>query len=39
MQTRRRVGNLRWAIAILLGVGIIINYLDRVNISVATLTL
>ncbi len=36
MQTRRRVGNLRWAIAILLGVGIIINYLDRVNISVAT---
>jgi ACS family D-galactonate transporter-like MFS transporter len=33
---QRRVGNLRWAIAILLGVGIVINYLDRVNISVAT---
>jgi sugar phosphate permease len=33
---QRRVGNLRWAIAILLGIGIVINYLDRVNISVAT---
>lgn len=31
-----RVGRLRWAIAILLGVGIVVNYLDRVNISVAT---
>lgn len=31
-----RIGKLRWAIAILLGVGIVINYLDRVNISVAT---
>ena len=31
----KRVGNLRWGIAILLGVGIIINYFDRVNISVA----
>ncbi len=33
---QRRIGNLRWAIAILLGIGIVINYLDRVNISVAT---
>ena len=31
-----RVGNLRWFIAILLGIGIVINYLDRVNISVAS---
>lgn len=31
-----RIGKLRWAIAMLLGVGIVINYLDRVNISVAT---
>ena len=29
-------GNLRWGIAILLGIGIVINYIDRVNISVAT---
>jgi sugar phosphate permease len=33
MQTR--IGNLRWGIAILLGVGIVINYFDRVNLSVA----
>jgi sugar phosphate permease len=33
---KQRVGNLRWGIAILLGIGIVINYLDRVNISVAT---
>jgi MFS transporter, ACS family, D-galactonate transporter len=33
---QRRIGHLRWVIAILLGVGIVINYLDRVNISVAT---
>ncbi len=33
---RSRVGNLRWGIAILLGIGIVINYFDRVNISVAT---
>jgi len=32
----RRVGNVRWRIATLLGVGIIINYFDRVNLSVAT---
>ncbi len=29
-------GRVRWWIAILLGVGILINYFDRVNISVAT---
>lgn len=34
-QGRGRVGNLRWGIAILLGIGIVINYFDRVNISVA----
>lgn len=33
---RSRVGNVRWGIAILLGIGIVINYFDRVNISVAT---
>ena len=32
----KRVGNARWGIAALLGVGIIINYFDRVNLSVAT---
>jgi sugar phosphate permease len=32
----KRVGNVRWGIAALLGVGIIINYFDRVNLSVAT---
>jgi len=32
---KKRVGGLRWAIAILLGIGIIINYFDRLNISVA----
>ena len=32
----RRIGNVRWGIAGLLGIGIVINYLDRVNISVAT---
>lgn len=36
MQEQKRTGNLRWGIAILLGGGIVINYLDRVNISVAT---
>lgn len=30
-----RIGKLRWGIAVLLGVGIVINYIDRVNISVA----
>ena len=36
---KRRVGGLRWAIAILLGVGVIINYLDRTNIAVAATSL
>ncbi len=33
---KTRVGNVRWGIAVLLAVGIIINYFDRVNLSVAT---
>jgi MFS transporter, ACS family, D-galactonate transporter len=33
---QQRIGKKRWGIAILLGIGIVINYLDRVNISVAT---
>jgi len=33
---RKRVGNLRWGIAVLLGIGIVINYFDRTNIAVAT---
>lgn len=33
---QRQIGNLRWGIAGLLGIGIVINYLDRVNIAVAT---
>jgi MFS transporter, ACS family, D-galactonate transporter len=33
---QQRIGNVRWGIAGLLGTGIVINYLDRVNISVAT---
>lgn len=33
---QQRVGSVRWGIAGLLGTGIVINYLDRVNISVAT---
>ncbi|GER86148.1 putative transporter YybO [Dictyobacter vulcani] len=32
---KERVGNVRWGIASLLSLGIIVNYLDRVNISVA----
>ncbi len=31
----KRVGSLRWAMALLLGIGIVINYFDRLNISVA----
>jgi MFS transporter, ACS family, D-galactonate transporter len=34
-----RVGNKRWGIAALLATGIIINYFDRVNLSVATTSL
>ncbi len=30
-----RVTNLRWGIAVLLGVGVLINYFDRVNLTVA----
>ncbi|MFL5657867.1 MAG: MFS transporter [Ktedonobacteraceae bacterium] len=33
---RQRIGNVRWGIAGLLGIGIVVNYLDRINISVAT---
>jgi MFS transporter, ACS family, D-galactonate transporter len=33
---KQKVGNVRWGIGILLGLGIIINYFDRTNISVAT---
>lgn len=32
---KTRVGHYRWGIALLLGFGIVINYLDRVNITVA----
>ena len=32
----KHVGNVRWGIASLLGTGIVINYFDRVNLSVAT---
>lgn len=35
MRAVPRVGRRRWSIGILLGVGILINYFDRVNISVA----
>ena len=30
-----RVTNLRWGIALLLGIGILVNYMDRVNLTVA----
>lgn len=33
---QRRIGHVRWGIAGLLGIGILINYFDRINISVAT---
>ncbi len=33
---QQRIGKVRWGIAGLLGTGIVINYLDRINISVAT---
>src|SRR5689334_12512900 len=32
---QRRTSRVRWAIAFLLGAGIVVNYFDRVNISVA----
>ena len=34
-QNAPNVGRRRWVIGLLLGVGILINYFDRVNISVA----
>ncbi|HEX8032734.1 MAG TPA: MFS transporter, partial [Ktedonobacterales bacterium] len=33
---RRRTGGVRWSIAVLLGAGIVINYFDRINLSIAT---
>lgn len=33
---KNRVGNMRWGIALLIGIGIVINYFDRTNLSVAT---
>lgn len=33
---QQHIGKVRWGIAGLLGTGIVINYLDHVNISVAT---
>ena len=33
---QQRIGNVRWEIAGLVGTGIVINNLARVNISVAT---
>lgn len=33
---KAKVGNMRWRIALLIGIGIVINYFDRTNISVAT---
>lgn len=33
---KEHVGNARWGIAVLLSAGIVINYFDRVNLSVAT---
>ncbi|MGZ3713787.1 MAG: MFS transporter [Ktedonobacterales bacterium] len=34
--SRRRIGGVRWSIAVLLGAGIVINYFDRINLSIAT---
>ena len=31
----RRIPRLRWSIGVLLGVGVLINYFDRINLSVA----
>jgi MFS transporter, ACS family, D-galactonate transporter len=36
---QKRVGNIRWGIAALLGFGVIINYFDRTNIAVAGISL
>ncbi len=35
-ERQARIGRVRWMIALLLGLGVLINYFDRVNISVAT---
>ena len=35
MNTRDRVGGRRWTIACLLGFGVLVNYFDRVNLSVS----
>lgn len=32
----KRIGKVRWGVALLIGAGIVINYFDRTNISVAT---
>ena len=34
-ETSARIPRLRWGIGVLLGVGVPINYFDRVNLSVA----
>ena len=39
MEARTRTGHVRWGIAAILGVGVVINYLDRINISVAAVPL
>ncbi|HKT95161.1 MAG TPA: MFS transporter, partial [Paraburkholderia sp.] len=31
----KRIPNRRWAIGLLLGIGVLINYFDRINLSVA----
>jgi MFS transporter, ACS family, D-galactonate transporter len=36
MTTAEKIGNVRWSVGVLLGTGIIVNYFDRVTISVAT---
>ena len=33
--SKRRCHRLRWGIGVLLGVGVLLNYFDRVNLSVA----
>jgi MFS transporter, ACS family, D-galactonate transporter len=34
-RSARRIPKLRWSIGVLLGVGVLINYFDRINLSVA----
>jgi hypothetical protein len=33
---KEKVGRVRWGISILLSLGIVVNYFDRINISIAT---